>query len=229
LSMQRERSGAPPGMPFRRRNAVVLLLLLLACSPGERTARQAIEPFLDAVQHEDIEALYCRMAGAAGSVDLGSDSASRRKGFEAWARARFEAYEEGRDAGEVDLEGHGIVEVKLFALGKGTWYDVTRIQQAGEGALLVRTELLFGYGEIDLSRFSPGTTFYLCGSPPGRVRQLRRPAGGGEETVEVLDRLTLEWTLVRSPAADGCPEVWSVASVVPVDGTWSTKTITWEF
>jgi len=207
----------------------VFLLSGPACGPGTGFAHRVIEPFLEEVQNENLDGLYCRMTGAAESEDLGTDEATRRAGFALWARSLYDAYEEGRDDGWVESYEHGIVAVKLFALGKGTYYEITQARRAGPDAVRVRMELRFGYSAIDLSGFSPGTTFYVCGVPPGRVQAIRKPAGRGEESAEVLDRLSLEWTLVRQEAVGGCPGGWTVASVAPVEGSWSSTRVTWVF
>jgi hypothetical protein len=201
----------------------------LSCGPGTRTARSTIEPFLRTVQAEDLDRLFCMMAGAADSNDLGQDEASRRAGFRAWARAQYDAYYEGRDLGQVELDEHGITPVKLFSLGKGTYFDLTEARRVAGGAIQVRMDLRFGYASIDLSGFSPGTTFYVCGAPLGRVHAIRKPRASSEETAEVLDRLSLEWTLIRNDAIGECPEGWAVASVVPLEETVATKNVTWAF
>ena len=219
-----------PGM----RGAVVfvglgLLLVSVSCGPGTGLAHRVLDPFLADVQNENLDGLYCRMTGAAESEDLGADDEARRDGFEIWARTLYDAYEQGREEGWVELDEHGISAVKLFALGKGTYFEISEARQAGPDAIRVRMELRFGYSAIDLSRFSPGTTFYVCGVPPGTVHAIRKPVGRAEESAEVLDRLSLEWTLVRKPAAGGCPGGWTVASVVPVEQGWSSKQVTWIF
>jgi hypothetical protein len=206
-----------------------LLLTGLSCGPGTGVGQRVIDSFLADVQSEDLDALYCRMTGASDSDDLGADDATRRAGFEVWARIFYDAYEQGRDEGWVDLDEHGITTVKLFALGKGTFFELVDARHLAEGAIRVRMELRFGYASIDLSRFSPGTTFYVCGVPPGRVHAIRKPAGAGEESADVLDRLSLDWTLVHRPAVGDCPEGWTVASVVPVDQTWSSRRVNWVF
>jgi hypothetical protein len=208
---------------------ICLLLSCLSCGPGNRVGQRVIDSFLTDVQNENLDALYCRMTGASDSDDLGLDDATRRAGFEGWARDLYDAYEQGRDEGWVDLDEHGITAVKLFALGKGTYFELADARTVAEDAIRVRMDLRFGYASIDLSRFSPGTTFYVCGAPPGRVHAIRKPARAGEESAEVLDRLSLEWTLVHRPAAGGCPEGWTVASVVPVEQAWSSRRVTWIF
>ena len=130
--------------------------------------------------------------------------------------------ESGRDEGRVELNQHGIVAAKLFALGRGTYYDLSRVTAPGPASLRVRMDVRFGYAAVDLSGFSPGTTFYLCGVPLGRVHAIRKPRGGGEESAEVLDRLSLEWTLVHSDGGDRCPAGWTVASVAAREETVST-------
>lgn len=208
---------------------VGLLALACGCGPGTRLARETIEPFLGAVQNEDLDQLYCLMAGAAESTDLGQDESSRRAGFAAWAAAQYAAYYEGREAGWVELDQHGITSVKLLALGKGTFFDLAGAERVATDGMRVRMELRLAYAAIDLSGFSPGTTFYVCGVPLGRVHVIRKPSLPGEETVEVVDTLSLDWTLVRAPAAGGCPGGWAVASVAPVEESVTTKTVTWVF
>jgi hypothetical protein len=227
LKINRRRS---PGIRSARAVAgLALLFSCLACGPGTGVARDVIDPFLADVQSENLEGLYCRMTGASESDDLGTDEATRRAGFEDWARTLYDVYRQGREEGWVELDEHGITAVKLFALGKGTYFEISEARQVAEDAIRVRMDLRFGYGAIDLSRFSPGTTFYVAGVPPGRVHAIRKPAGRGEESAEVLDRLSLEWTLVRKPAVGGCPGAWTVASVVPVDQAWSSRQMTWMF
>lgn len=216
--------------PFRARPlaAVALLALAAACTPGPRTAQQTLLDYTEAVQEEDLQALYCLSAGAASATELGADETQRRAGFERWARQWYESYLQGRDSGRVEFGEHGIVLVKLFALGRGTYYSITGIRSLGTDGLEVETRLRFGYRGMDLSRLSPGTTFYLCGVPPGRVHPIVvRP--NREESVEVLDTLTLRWILSREPETEGCPERWAVASVDPVEGSESTEQITWVF
>jgi hypothetical protein len=100
---------------------------------------------------------------------------------------------------------------------------------AGPDAVVVESRIRFGYAHIDLSPFSPGTTFYVCGAPVGRVYPIRVPVGSGEVTLEVLDGVRVAWTLVRVPAAAGCPGGWRVASGEPVEGSATTIEITWVF
>ena len=82
---------------------------------------------------------------------------------------------------------------------------------------------------MDLSRFSPGTTLYLCGFPVGRVHAMRIPRSGRAVTVEVLEEVRVEWTLLRTEPTTACPGGWKVASVTPLEETARTREITWEF
>ena len=72
------------------------------CGPGLATARGTLEPFFAAVHDREVDRLYCAMSGAASSTDLGADEPSRRAAFARWVSARYEAYDEARDAGWVD-------------------------------------------------------------------------------------------------------------------------------
>jgi hypothetical protein len=209
--------------------ATAVALAAGGCGSGVRDAREVIEPFMAAVQAGDAEALFCLMTGAADSEELGGDEAGRSQAFAAWVQAQTELYEYGRDEGRVELNQHGIVAVKLFALGRGTYYDLSRVQAPESDLLRVRMDVRFGYAAVDLSGFSPGTTFYVCGVPPGRVHAIRKPRRGGEETAEVLDRLSLEWTLVHGDGGGSCPAGWTVASVTALEETATTKRITWVF
>lgn len=203
-------------------------LLAAACSPAENL-KQTTVAFSAAVQDEDLDRLYCLCAGAATSTDLGPDERARREAFAPWARAEYERYLEGRDAGFVEMSGHGIALVKLFALGRGTFARFDYPVAAGQGAYTLRAELRFGYEALDLSAFSPGTTFYLTGVPVGTVHPVEVPRRYREVTLEVLDTLEVEWTLVPSPPSEGCPAGWAVASVIPVEGSARTAVLTWTF
>ncbi len=192
--------------------------ILAACWPAGRTAEQTLDAYMTAVQQEDLPVLFCLSAGAADAQELGSGEDRRRLGFEEWARSHYAEYVTGRDEGWVEFDEHGIVMIKAFALGKGTFYTFGPGHRRG-GALEVTTRLRFGYEQVDLSRMSPGTTFYLCGVPPGRMHAIRVPAGPREVSVEVLDSLDVRWTLVRSEAHDSCAGGWTVVSASPVEGS----------
>ena len=220
------------GCENRARTALVAVLLVSSswsCGPGPRTASGTLLPFMEAVQSRDLEGLYCLCVGASASRELGADSGTRRAKFRRWAEARLDGYLVGRDEGWVELDESGIPLVKLFALGRGTYYTIAGTRAAADDALLVRTPLRFGYEQVDLSRLSPGTTFYLSGVPAGRVHSVRVPSGPRELRVEVLDSITVEWTLVRSEPDGDCPGRWTVAAAVPVAGSEVSREITWVF
>ncbi len=207
----------------------LLALCILACSPGTRTASEALGSFYEAVQAQDFDRLYCLMAGAAQAEELGATHDERRAGFEDWAQQYYAAYNEGRDRGQVDLDEQGLALVKLFSLGRGTFVTYGRPRSLGEDGMVVESRVQFGYAQIDLSPFSPGTTFYVCGAPAGRVHPIRVPAGSAEVTVDVLDRITVEWTLLRKTPTEECPGEWSVSSGRPVEGSENSIEITWIF
>jgi len=223
----------------RHRPAIVsawnLLLLagclagLSGCAPGTLQADQTIVAFMTAIQEEDLDRLYCLSAGAAQAEELGQSEPERRANFESWARAHLEAYLDGRDAGWVEPGEHGLGLVKMFSLGRGTFYSFERVRALDSDTRRVRTRLNFGYAALDLSRLSPGTTFYLAGAPVGTIEAVRVPAGSKEIRVEVLDSVSVEWTLVRSSGSESCPPGWAVASAQPVDGSEQTTELTWVF
>ncbi len=204
-------------------------LLLAGCGSGRPTADQTIVRFLQAVQDQDLDRLYCLLAGASEAEELGRHAEERRANFDAWALSRYDAYLEGRDEGLVDLDEQGLTMVKLFALGRGTYFSRRAARTQGPDVLLVESTIRFGYPHLDLSGLSPGTTFYLAGAPVGRVHAIRVPAGSRSVSVEPLDSVTVEWTLVRTGPVGDCPEGWRIASAEPVDGTEVLTEITWEF
>lgn len=199
-------------------------LAAAACNPAARTAEETIPPFLEAVQTEDLDRLYCMVAGAAEG-----DDPQRRAGFEAWATERYEDYLRGRELGRVELDEHGLVLVKLFSLGRGTFFTYGPAKAADSNVVVVDTEIHFGYAHIDLSRFTPGTTFYVCGVPVGRVEPVKIPPGSGQVSVELLDTVRVRWTLVKVAPLGDCRNEWTVASAVPVEGSESSTEITWVF
>ncbi|ANM31928.1 hypothetical protein ABI59_23730 [Acidobacteria bacterium Mor1] len=187
------------------------MLLAAGCGPGEEDAADGVHAYIKAVQDGNFSALRCALAGAAAE---GSDPAA----FEAWARDLYLQYETGRDQGGVAFDEEGLLLVKTFALGKGTFYSVLQSESSAE-TLTVDTLVRFGYTQIDYSALSPGTTFYLAGWPPGRIRAMRVPGRADTLRAEVLERIVVRWTLVREPAAGGCPERYSVYRVEPVEDT----------
>ncbi len=204
-------------------------LLLSGQGCASAPARQALLEYQRAVQDEDYDALFCLSAGASESAELGGDERERRANFEAWARARLDAYLVGRDRGQVELGGEPISLVKLFALGRGTFFEFGPTRRVGRDAVELPLTLRFGYAGIDLSRLSPGTTFYLSGAPAGRVHPVRVPGSPREFTFEVLESVKVVWTLVRADGRDGCPDGWTVASAEPVEGSETTTEVGWIF
>jgi hypothetical protein len=184
---------------------------------------------MDAVQNEDMDSLYCLSAGASEAPELGESEEERRANFEIWAWSLFDGYLAGRDVGRVALEGHGIVAVKLLSLGKGTYFRFGRVRMLNPDSFTVETALQLGYAGLNLSGLSPGSTFYLCGVPLGKVHAIQVPERALEIEEEVLDSVTLQWTITRRPATALCPEGWAVASVEPVEGTISSEEINWSY
>ena len=208
---------------------IVVSLLAGGCQPGASDVEKVIGQFMTAVQEEEFDRLYCLSAGAVGAEELGADEAERRSGFENWARAHYQAYIDGRDAGWVELDQHGIGLVKLFALGRGTFFSVQRNAKSGPSARVLETRLVFGYQAINLSLLSPGTTFYLCGAPVGRVESIVVPTGHLEVRLDVLESVRLEWQLVKTAGSELCAPGWAVASVKPLAGTERTTAFMWQF
>ncbi len=209
----------------------IVLALVLATFGCKRppTAEETIILYASAVQNQDLDQLYCLSAGASDAEELGRDDASRRAGFEAWALAQYEHYLTGRDEGWVELDGSPIPLVKLFSLGRGTYSEFDPASDVAGRGKRIPARLTFGYSQIDLSRFSPGTTFYLTGVPVGTTHPIDVPSGYREVTVEVLDSIRVEWTLVRQDAGESCPAGWAVASAVAIENTALPTRLTWIF
>ena len=206
-----------------------LLASGVACGPNRQTAGELLRDYANAVQQSDWDRLFCLSAGAADAEELGPDLAARRVAFAAFAAGEVEAYLEERETGWIELAGHGIREVKLFALGKGTFHAVLEVTAEGD-AVRARSRLNFGYGHIDLSPFSPGTTFYLSSAPVGRVESVRVPAFRSRRSVDVLDQLELVWTLARQGPVDGCDGAgWAVVGVEAVEGSDVVTEVSWNF
>jgi hypothetical protein len=207
----------------------VLALALPGCGPGESTATDALLPYLEAVQSQNLDRLYCLSAGASTAPELGRDGQERRDNFDLWALPQYEIYLDQRDLGRVELEDNPIRVVKLYSLGRGTFFDYGTIRPVGDGAIEVETRLRFGYPHLDLSRYPPGTTLYMCAAPAGRVKTVRVPALPTQVREEVLESVTVLWTLVREPAGGGCPGGWTVVSAATVPGSEKTTEVVWEF
>ena len=170
-----------------------------------------------------------KVSGAAAAEELGATDADRRAAFESWAVGHYAEYEEGRERGRVELDEQGLTLVKLFSLGRGTFVKHGPLRSLGPDSALVESRVRFGYAHIDLSSFSPGTTFYVCGVPVGRVYPIRVPTGSREVTVDVLDSVTIEWTLLRTAATETCLGGWKIAAARPVPGSEVAAEVTWIF
>jgi len=202
--------------------------LLPSCAPGRAVAEDVLTRFVDAVQQEDLDTLYCMLAGASASEGTPADPQAQRAEFDRWAASRYLEYERMRDAGGGDLGGDGLLLVKAFALGKGTYYSVDTAT-FGEATLTADVSVTFAYGQINYAGLSPGTTFYVAASPPGRIKAIRIPHGSDSITEEVLESLTARWELARVQATPACPAGWAVVSVEPVPGSETTSRVTWIF
>jgi hypothetical protein len=199
--------------------ALGMLLAVPACSPGRRTAGEAIFPFVDAIQSGDLQRLRCLYAG---SVDP-------NRAFAQWARSRYAAFEEARANGTVDVTGDPIALVKAFGLGKGTLIGVSTVRTSGPEILEADTPATFHYEEISTSGLPAGSSFSVCVLPVGRMATVIVPEQGGRQSLEVLKGLTLRWRVRRTQAAPDCPNAWAVESVAPVPGTETTTRATWVF
>ena len=218
-----------PGRDHRARAVVLVLLATAAACGGDAVeAERTIRDFVTAVQAEDLDRLYCLLAGAAPGSGQDVEPA-RREDFDAWARSRYEAYLDGRDSGGVDLGESGIVLVKAFALGKGTYHAIEGMKREAGAGLGVRSRVRFGYARANYSAFSPGTTFYVAGEPVGAIHAVVVPYVPGETSAEVLETLALRWELQRAEAGPACPARWTVAAVRPVPDSETTALVTWRF
>lgn len=215
-----------------KHRALALLTLTVSvgvgCAPGRSTAEEVLQQFTTAVQAEDLDALYCLLAGAAQTDETGAEPAVQREAFDRWVHSRFRAYLDGRDRGGEPFGDDGILLVKTFALGKGTFYTVDAVT-LNDGVQEVATTVRFGYGNVNYSTFSAGTTFYLAAVPVGRVVAVRVPHRPDEIDAEVLETVRVRWRLVRAAATPSCAERWAVASVDAVPGSEMTSQVSWLF
>ena len=201
---------------------------LTCCDSGRGQAERTIFSFVNSVQSENVDALRCLLAGASREVEDPTAAEAARGAFDAWVRSRYTEYLVGRDEGAVEFGDDGIVLTKAFALGKGTFYEISRVRPVDE-MLIVDTGVRLAYGEIDISGLPPGTVFYACGLPIGAVEAVTIPRGAAEIEVEVLDTVIVRWTLVHGEPTPECGERWTVASVVALPESATTRDIVWEF
>lgn len=198
---------------------VVLAGCTLGCGPGVRVAEDAVEDYVRAVQLEDTDSLSCLSAGA---TDATPDA------FSAWFVGELEHYRDGRDAGFVDVHASAVVLTKAFTLGKGTFYRMTTTRSVGEDIAEADMAVRFAYGDIDVSGLPPGAGFYVAGTPIGTIHWIRIPRRPTLERHEVLDTVTVRWTLVRE-ADERCGDRWTVHAADPLEDSASTLTVSWEW
>ena len=195
-------------------------MALAGCGPGSAEVEEAIRDYCAAVQDQDLERLTCLSTGAA---------ATDPDRFHAWVESQYAAYLDGRDRGTVDVESGGIAMVKTFSIGHGTFYTVEQVRALGPDSAEAVLNLTFGYGAIDLSGLVPGTTFYVAGTPPGRVHGIVVPRDREQIEHQVLSSLRLVWTLVRQPGHGSCGPAWTVNTVEVADGSATTTRLEWMF
>lgn len=216
-------AGFPPAL------TLIALAISVACGAGVDPPGRTLDAYFDAVQSKDFERLYCLMAGTDQAPELGMTPDERRNHFESWAQAHYEAYEKGRDEGWVEIDEQGLALVKMLSLGRGAFVSEGAIERVGERGARLTSRVRPAYAHIDLSRFPAGTTFYLCGLPLGRVYALQIPYDSRELSADVLDSITLQWSLVRREPFGECAGGWAVAGAVAVAGSLQTTEVTWNF
>ena len=209
--------------------ALAAALACAGCGPARGPVRQAVHEYVRLVQLEDPEGLYCRSAGARPEGGGREEDESGRESFRGWFRGEIDRYLEGRRDGSVDLGSSPVVLTKTFALGKGTFYALEAVRFPDDGVAQADMAVRFAYGEVDVAGLSPGTTFYLCGAPPGTIHGVRVPRVPATESRVVLETIRVRWTLLRETASGDCPEGWAVHSAEPIPGTETTRRITWYF
>jgi len=201
----------------------------IACGPVVDPPGRVLDRYFAAVQSEDYGSLYCLMAGADEALELGETPEERRTAFEAWARAYYDSYELGRDEGWVDFDEQGLALVKMLTLGRGAFVTHGRTERLGESGARVESRVRPAYAHIDLSRLPLGTTFYLCGNPLGRMHALQVPYDSRELSADVLESITLSWSLIRREPSAQCAGGWAVAGVAAVVDSLQVTEVTWKF
>jgi hypothetical protein len=63
----------------------------------------------------------------------------------------------------------------------------------------------------------------------GAIEAVTIPRGAAEVEADVLDTVIVRWTLVPGVATPECGERWTVASVVALPESATTRKIVWEF
>jgi hypothetical protein len=201
----------------------------IGCGPVVDPPGRVLDRYFDAVQSEDFGRLYCLMAGAAEAPELGQTPEERRTTFEGWARAYYDSYEFGRDEGWVDFDEQGLALVKMLSLGRGAFVTHGRLERLGESGARLESRVRPAYAHIDLSPYPSGTTFYLCGDPLGRMHALQIPYDSRELSADVLETITLSWSLIRREPSEQCAGGWAVAGVAAVADSLETTEVMWKF
>lgn len=207
-----------------------LSFLFVGCETAGQQAEDALERYFVAVQEQDLKALRCLIDP--NLVEPESATMTERVTGEDWVRlyleAQLEVYERGKELEFVPLEQDPVRMVKLFSLGRGAFYTVSR-SEGDSLELQLTTEIRLGYSHLDLSRFTPGTTLFLGGAPAGKVETIIVPRFSSEVSVSVLDRIDVEWQMVVASADEVCPQGWRVMGADPIEGSEQITATTWKF
>ncbi len=203
----------------------------LSCSPPlQYEGEKLIHAYINAVQKQDYKTLYALRADLFEEATHLADN-EKKSHFENFRRnmgKKYKEYEEGREQGELVFDHDGIILVKAFVLGKGTFYQPVHWMRVSETTAFMDTLLEFGYAHINYSTFPNGTVIYLMGYPLGRVDSLCIQKSG-KVAKRVLKEAKVRWWFEKKKASHLSPSGWYIKSIEVLEDSIKYETVTWIF
>jgi hypothetical protein len=207
------------------------VITLLSCSPPlQSEGERLVHTYINAVQRKDYKTLYELRADLVDEVSPLSEN-KKENHFEFFKRnmeKKYENYEKGRERGELIFSQEGIVLIKAFVLGKGTFYQPIHWVQVSETKGFIDTLLEFGYAYINYDTFPEGTVIYLMGYPLGRIDKLTIQRSG-KVVKKVLKEGRVRWWFEKKKPSHLSPSGWHIKSIEVLEDSMKYETVTWIF
>lgn len=207
------------------------IISLFSCSlPFYHEGENLIQRYIGAVQKKDYKTLYELRADILDETEhlTEEEKLAHFDYFKKQMGKKYESYEAGRENGELDFDPDGVVLIKAFVLGKGTFYQPVDWIRVSETTAFIDTVLEFGYAHIDYSFFPEGTLIYLMGYPIGRVETLVIQRSG-KVVKKVMKEAKLRWWFERKKRSNDVLSSWHIKSVEILPDSVTYETVTWVF
>ncbi len=210
---------------------VLTIIFLVSCTPPfHAEGEKLIQMYINSVQKRDFKTLYTLKANIQDEVKnlTEEEKADHFKDFQWQMERKYKAYKKGREIGKLNFDADGVVLIKGFVLGKGTFYQPVNWIQVSDINAFIDTTIEFGYGHINYSTFPDGTIIYLMGYPIGQVEKLYIQRSG-KVAKKVMKEATVRWWFEKKKISDDSASSWYIKSIEALSDSVKYETVTWIF